>query len=104
MYYVDLGESFHMNILNIFLIYLQNLASIQPRTDRLKFEGMGCRNPAPHQGSTGAISTAQAAQGRTAGASANSWGQKMTARQLRPPPVYTGSTKNSPVAELAGAA
>ena len=43
VYYVDLGESFHMSI----SIYLQNLASIQPRTDRLKFGGMGYGPPPP---------------------------------------------------------
>ena len=40
-------------------IHSQNLASIQPRTGRLKFGGMGYGPPAPHRGSTGAISSAQ---------------------------------------------
>ena len=40
MYCVDLGERFHMSI------YLQNLASIQPRTSRAKFARSPC--PAYH--------------------------------------------------------
>jgi len=39
MYGVDLTESFHMSI------YLQKLASIQPRTSLLKFEGGGFSAP-----------------------------------------------------------
>ena len=54
MHCVVLGDSFPTSI------YLQNLASIQPKTDRLKFGGMGY-GPTPHQGSTSAISIAQVA-------------------------------------------
>ena len=36
---VDLGESFHMSI------YLQNLASIQPRTSLVKFARSPCTDP-----------------------------------------------------------
>ena len=39
MHCVDLGESFPTSI------YLQNLASIQPRTSLLKFEGGGFSAP-----------------------------------------------------------
>ena len=39
MYGADLTESFHMSI------YLQTLASIQPRTSFLKFEGGGFSAP-----------------------------------------------------------
>ena len=38
MHCVDLGESFHVSSYNlVFTVYLQNVASIQPRTSLVKF-------------------------------------------------------------------